>query len=413
VLLIQRYGYHSGALIQLATLSQKSGQFEQAADLLERAVYFLEVCIGSSFRLDDPMVRLPYARKENQAAFVALFKWASMLGKKGCCGCALECCKLLLNWDHTDPLDMCLMVDNFALRAEQYAWLVEFCELKLGMKDFSKYPNLMYGRAFALKELKREKEAREALTQALMVFPECAVSLFSSLGVSCKAVLFSQFGETAPNASLQRVVHIYCTRAKEIWRSKMYQDFVMSVATEMSFQADCEERLEMLKLYAEEGSIHLPSVVKHLILAEEDMEAANNAIPVGILQEALNMDALNAPPPPNSDIAMARLMGSDARVPDMQQQVEAIRRAPTANAVALFLHSLLPWNDPNAPPEQMDEATLMQQMQALIGGFGGGENEGGGNNGENDNNNINYDDYDLDDEMQQDESSHTEEDMLD
>jgi hypothetical protein len=43
VLLLQRHGYHSGALLQLASLSNKSGQFEQAAEMLERAVFFFEV----------------------------------------------------------------------------------------------------------------------------------------------------------------------------------------------------------------------------------------------------------------------------------------------------------------------------------------------------------------------------------
>ncbi len=94
VLVIQRYGFHSGALLQLATLSQKSGQFEQAADLLERSVYFFEHCIGATFRLDDPLVRMPHAHRENQALYVTMFKWSSMLGRKGCCRAALECCKV-------------------------------------------------------------------------------------------------------------------------------------------------------------------------------------------------------------------------------------------------------------------------------------------------------------------------------
>lgn len=36
-------------------------------------------------------------------------------------------------------------------------------------------------------------------------------------------------------------------------------------------------------------------------------------------------------------------------MPTMEEQLEELRRAPTDNALALFLHSLLPWNDPNGP----------------------------------------------------------------
>lgn len=89
VLLLQRYGYHSGALLQLVALSQRSGQFEQAYDLLARAIHFFERNLGSAFHFDDALVRLPYAHRENQAFHVALFKWCLMLNRKGCTRSAL------------------------------------------------------------------------------------------------------------------------------------------------------------------------------------------------------------------------------------------------------------------------------------------------------------------------------------
>ena len=418
VLLLQRYGYHAGALLQLATLSVKSGQFEQAADLLERAVHFFEISIGSSFRLDDPLVRMPHAHRENQALFVTLFKWCTMQGKKGATGSALECCKMMLSWDHADPLDFILMVDNLALRSEQYQWLVDFYKQGVGMKRMHYYPNMVYGRAFALQELGREKEAHEALVYALTVFPECSISIMKDLGAPdgawMRSSFFSQFGDSAPEANLNRAVKMYCSRSKDLWRVRKVQSWVAMVAGQIAdgtvkiLESSIELRNDAIRLYSEGDAVVVPSLIKHMLLAEEDTEAAQ--IPANILQEALNMDALNRPPPANSEIAMARLMGSDAHMPELAQQIEELRRAPTANAVALFLHSLLPWNDPNAPPGDIhDDETLMAQARALLGIV----NQDGNNN----NNNVDQND-EMDDEMDDDEnnnaadqdSSHTEED---
>jgi tetratricopeptide (TPR) repeat protein len=351
---LQRYGYHSGALLQLATLSQKAGQFEQAADLLERSVYFFELCIGSSFRLDDPLVRVPHAHRENQALFVTLFKWASMLGRKGCCRAALECCKMVLSWDRSDPLDLLLMVDWLALRCEQYDFLIELMETGYGVKKLAFYPNLAYGVAFALLERKRMPEARAALLRALLLFPECALSILGTLGINCdfrRSSWFSQFGDTSSNVHLQRAISVYCSRSKDLWRARVLQEFVSSVAVELAG-----------------GGLSVESErVKHMMLSEEEFENAA-PIPAALLQEALNLDALDRPPPPESEIALARLMGSAAAMPTLEQQIEQIRRAPTANALSLFFHSLLPWNDPNAPPDaELDEASLWERARALLG----------------------------------------------
>jgi hypothetical protein len=39
------------------------------------------------------------------------------------------------------------------------------------------------------------------------------------------------------------------------------------------------------------------------------------------------------------------LLLSDAHMPSLEDQIQELRRAPTANAVAMFLHSLMPWNE--------------------------------------------------------------------
>ena len=59
-------------------------------------------------------------------------------------------------------------------------------------------------------------------------------------------------------------------------------------------------------------------------------------------------------------------------MPSIEEQIEQIRRAPTNNAIALFLHSLLPWNDPNAPAEEHDMQSRAERAMRLLGMNQGG-----------------------------------------
>jgi hypothetical protein len=64
-----------------------------------------------------------------------------------------------------------------------------------------------------------------------------------------------------------------------------------------------------MKVYECDSGFELPALVKHMMLSEEELETAGQ-IPAALLQEALNLGdgALNRPPP-NDEVAMARLMG--------------------------------------------------------------------------------------------------------
>lgn len=376
VMLLRNYGFHSGALVQLASLSQKSGQYEQACEMMERALYFFEVCVGNTFRFDDPRVRLPYSVRENQAFHVVLFRWALILGRKGCPRTALECCKVALSLDRTDPLDVLFLMDYFALRSQQYEWVLRCIDESVGVKRVSEYPNFAYARAFALFHLGRKEEARSRLIEALVKFPECAVTIFESLKLSAPWASRGVFTDGSAPPSLSRAVQVYCSRSKDMWRIKALQEWIGKVATDIvegrvELDAYSEQRSAVCRAYASESAIEklaLPGLVKHVVLVEEDVEGGAGAaqIPAALLQEALNLDELDRPPPPNSDIAMARLMGTDAMLPDLEQQLETLRHAPTANALALFLHSLLPWNAPNAPPTE-EEMGWIERAQAILG----------------------------------------------
>lgn len=78
--------------------------------------------------------------------------------------------------------DILLFVDWLALRSQNQKWLLELiAEKTVGIKKLELYPNLMYGKALALNDLNRGAEAREAMADALLKFPECALSIYTAL----------------------------------------------------------------------------------------------------------------------------------------------------------------------------------------------------------------------------------------
>jgi hypothetical protein len=60
------------------------------------------------------------------AFYRAMFRHIQMMARRGCCRTALECCKLLLSLDNSDPLALVLQIDQYALRSQQYEFLSRF-----------------------------------------------------------------------------------------------------------------------------------------------------------------------------------------------------------------------------------------------------------------------------------------------
>lgn len=70
--------------------------------------------------------------------FIALFRHILNVGQKGCYRTALELCKLLLNLSpDDDPLAVSLMIDFYALRAQEYSWLVALYDVYEPTKNLS------------------------------------------------------------------------------------------------------------------------------------------------------------------------------------------------------------------------------------------------------------------------------------
>lgn len=109
--------YHVDALLAMADLYRSMGEGAYADESLARALFALEAAWCPGFDPASGAARLDVERPENRALFVALFRHAQALSRRGCHAAALEAGKLLLGLDPADPMGALQLLDYLALRA--------------------------------------------------------------------------------------------------------------------------------------------------------------------------------------------------------------------------------------------------------------------------------------------------------
>ena len=122
----RQHPYHVDCCVQLSELSESQGEFIVAHAAIQRALHMYDLSLHRDFDLYSGRCRLDGDVRENRGLFVALARHAQMLGKKGYSRTAVEVCKLLLSLSPLlDPQCVALFIDYHAIRAHQYAWLLE------------------------------------------------------------------------------------------------------------------------------------------------------------------------------------------------------------------------------------------------------------------------------------------------
>nr|CAG4643427.1 EOG090X0BCY [Ilyocryptus agilis] len=228
VALVNKYPYHVDSLIQLSDICRMSEDPQMAAELIERSLYILESAFHPSFNLASGNCRLEYRQQENRAFFLAIFKHLVSIGQRGCYRTALEFCKLLYTVDlDNDPLAIILMIDFYAIKANEYAWFIEFFEAFEPKKNLSQLPNMAY--AIALAHFYQSKSGAagslarsdDYLQQALMMFPGVLLPLLDKCSIQAdgrvtKHEYFSPKANDPP--SLNNLIQLYVGRSFHIWK---------------------------------------------------------------------------------------------------------------------------------------------------------------------------------------------------
>lgn len=369
VTLLDQDPFHVDTLLQISEIFRLGDDSAVAARLIERALYVLESASHPLFNIATGACRLHYRQQENRSLFVALFRHILNVGQKGCYRTALELCKLLLNLSpDEDPLAVSLMMDFYALRAQEYAWLVALYDQYEPTKNLSLLPSFSYSVPLALfhlsvgvdqpvwrdkrdsskaaalaEELGTTKEMRQRADQmiqrALIMFPGVLISLLDKCNIQPDPVVTSHpfFGPTAvlnQNKGLSQIVNLYVGRCYHVWKeagvvSWLEENVHVVLARVDSGDPLVKEGEEMRKVRYQGTPL---AIYRHILMSE--IKDATVTLPPAIANTPImSYDPL---PPPDSVCGYSRPTPPGQQTPN------------SSSILASFFHSLLPNYDPNS-----------------------------------------------------------------
>eukprot|EP01090_Pellita_catalonica_P017664 TRINITY_DN5384_c0_g1_i1.p1 TRINITY_DN5384_c0_g1~~TRINITY_DN5384_c0_g1_i1.p1 ORF type:complete len:521 (-),score=73.68 TRINITY_DN5384_c0_g1_i1:89-1627(-) len=338
--------YHLDSLLQLCEVAQHTGEHETASEFIERCLFFWECRWHPLF---DPtssskICRFEFKHDPNRPIFLALFKYMQMLGKRGCSRTALEFCKLILALDPSDALCARFYLDHYALRSNECDWLFEVYDKENnGILPNALLVNMVFGRALAKFRTRSSKakaddetgvaEIEQAFALFPMVLPKLVQKCNASVGKMddglCWQILLTHDYWTSHFSIpiLDSLVSIFVERNHALWKADIIQAWLKQRANAFLQRSDLEELAKTndalrKQHYAEKP---LQGVYRHILLS-------------GVAE------AIGALPYENRVFQLY-----DTIRPRRERGV----RATTANPLALFLQTLMPWAPvPNLP---MDE----------------------------------------------------------
>ncbi|KAF6202235.1 hypothetical protein GE061_004633 [Apolygus lucorum] len=221
--IINTHPYHVDALLQLSDLCRLSDDLSMAAEFIQRALYCLECAFHPSFIISSGRCRLDYRKQENRSLYISLFKHMMSIGSRACYRTALEFSKLILSLDPDgDPLAIILAMDFYALRAQEYDWLLKMFHECEPTRNLSQLPNFAYSLAVAHFQLGDVEAAHAQLQKALIQFPGVLLALTEKCSVQVDSrILNSPFFRDATDKqskSLTQLEVLYVARCYHVWK---------------------------------------------------------------------------------------------------------------------------------------------------------------------------------------------------
>ncbi|XP_003746619.2 transcription factor 25 [Galendromus occidentalis] len=240
-MLIERISDHVDLLIQASDMLREEGEVPRSADLIERALYILEKAFHPSFNLHSGKCRLDYACKPNRALYITLFLHAYHISLKGCPRTALEVSKAILSLDPChDPLAVLLVMDNFAIRAHEYKWLINFFEvMQKNGRNLDGLPNMAYSVALAHFHLKEYDKADDLLRKALLRFPNVLKAVADKNSVMMDRTSAGVFDKFYPE---NLFVDLYAERCAHLFKEANVMQWMEKVCLEIASSPDRPEK---------------------------------------------------------------------------------------------------------------------------------------------------------------------------
>lgn len=210
--------------MQFAELCKLNEDLQMSAEFVERAVHCFECAFHPFFNITTGNSRLSYKNQTNRPFFIALFKHLMFIGGRACYRTSLELCKVLLSLNpEGDPLAIVLAIDFFALRAKEYEWFIDFCQVWEVSRNLTQLPNIAYSLALAHFHLGNEETANELLDHALFMFPGVLTDLLDKCNVQTDTRLlghdhFNSEAKATTSVALEKLQTLYVIRTWHLWK---------------------------------------------------------------------------------------------------------------------------------------------------------------------------------------------------
>lgn len=346
---LNAYPVHIESLIQLSDMLRISEDYKSASELIERALLIFENGFHQRFNFAQANCRLSYKRPENRTLFITIFKHVVYCNRRGLRRTPLEYTKFLLSLDpENDPLFASLMIDFYAIRSEEYDYLINFISQ---WKHLSKLPNMKFSLALAYfmksrckkqgKIVSEEnlKRADEYLQESLLCYPNFIIPLLDACSAEPDSGLkecdyfdysvYSNKYKTVPEA-VDLLVNLYVQRNLVLWKTKHVSAWLeRNVATLVSGFASKEivDSGIQLDCWSTFRGPSPRSLLRHIILSDLSIKIP----PSAASSTLLDID----PFPPESIVSYQRSSNpANSNLDPNQSQPRGIS--------SLFIRSFLP-----------------------------------------------------------------------
>ncbi|XP_063441257.1 ribosome quality control complex subunit TCF25-like [Mytilus trossulus] len=369
--ILQIQGYHIDALIALSDVFKMSEDMQMSAELLERALHSFETSFHPLFSLTTGNCRLQFKIAENRPFYLTVFKHLTYVGQRGCYRTALEFCKLLLSLDpDNDPMCVLLMIDFYALRSEEFAFLIRLFNEWEGHRNLSQLPNFAFSLPLAMfcqadKNGEDTIPADNLLQKSLMMFPGFLMPLLDNCSVNPDSEVsshsfFSPTAQYSQSDALKQLISLYVGRCHSCWKPpEVLQWLERNVKVVLQRVNDKDPLMEEYNKKRKTRYQGTPrNILRHILLSE--IKDATAALP----QDLANTTVVSYDPLPPTDSIAAY---------ESPQRTRRINQE--SSTLTNFFRSLMPnfnLDEPAAPvqPAQGAEGgaqNLRQGMVVLMG----------------------------------------------
>eukprot|EP01113_Clastostelium_recurvatum_P007839 TRINITY_DN1366_c0_g1_i2.p2 TRINITY_DN1366_c0_g1~~TRINITY_DN1366_c0_g1_i2.p2 ORF type:complete len:675 (+),score=200.60 TRINITY_DN1366_c0_g1_i2:2572-4596(+) len=389
--------YHVDTLLQLSQVCLQTGDYHTAGDLVERCMYAFGCGMHPSFMAnlhDEGNARLEYDGEENKSLFLTLFRYIQILGRRGCPNTALNWCKLLLTLDPSDPLYVSMIIDYYALKSRSFTYLLQlyFTSEKWTTLPVGAMPNFKYSVALAKFHLEQKASSSskteatlsgsdvvsqsppsdDLLQEALIMFPSVLLPLVKKAKVDLPPALAEHgYLSSTPPVALDHLITLFVERNAPLWGSPEVAVWLRAGVSRIIDRVNAASLRTQIEQAREVVMHHYavpPNTFHHLLLSE--YADAISSLPPEVAEAYRG--ALGVPDAPRNPQQVQQLLGANGHDGGLgymiyeqagQQQGPQAIPLPTANPLALFLRTLMPWMpvpntgevDPNFIAEQLAE----------------------------------------------------------